>query len=338
MLASTARFAFQGSKIRGTLVPHRAVFAKKANIPIKYFNPSQNSNILSRSFYSSKFFLDDDKKKTITLDPKYQGKKSTATLEQSRPSLSTMTKSVVSPTPCSSQAPRTVVRGPEDLESIKANISKLLEQEIETVKEEALAVEIHSDVTKQFLAKTKYEITDGKEGEVSLKRTQGNQTITVVFNRNEPSESQEFEQMEEDAEGSAKENEELVSKDEASAGAIPVKQSVQIEVAFNDKKGKWVLGGFAGKDNRLYIEDMSIAPSAEEATSSEQSLEAIPFESLSDELQDRIYDYLDEVAVDDQLAHFVKYYTAECETKSAVKFLENLKDLMKSTPPKSEDA
>ncbi len=61
----------------------------------------------------------------------------------------------------------------------------------------------------------------------------------------------------------------------------------------------------------------------------EQSLDALPFESLTDELQDRIYDYLDEVAVDDQLAHFVKHYTAECETKSAVKFLENLKDFMR---------
>jgi len=119
----------------------------------------------------------------------------------------------------------------------------------------------------------------------------------------------------------AKETDDLVAKE--GENSMPIKQSLQVEVAFSDKKSKWVLGGFAGKDNRLYIEDMSIAHQAEKTetvdnastTNEPTPLEALPFESLSDELQDRIYDFLDEVHVDDQLAHFVKYYTAESETK-----------------------
>jgi len=174
-----------------------------------------------------------------------------------------------------------------------------------------------------FLQKQKYEIIEGKEGEVTLKRSHANQTVTVIFNKNEPAESQEYENMEEEAAETAKETDDLVAKE--GQNGMPVKQTVQIEISFTDKKGKWVLGGFAGKDNRLYIEDMSIAHGDE---APDQSLEALPFESLSDELQDRIYDFLDEVAVDDQLAHFVKYYTAESETKSAVRFLENLKNFM----------
>jgi len=282
-------------------------------------------NVLNRSFYSSKIFLNDDKKKAIPIDPKLQqAKKPTATMEPPKVATSSSVRSVANiPTTSTGAAPRTVVRGPEDLEAIKANISKLLEQEIETVKDEALAVDAHTDITKQFLAKTKYEIIEGKEGEVTLKRSHANQTVTVIFNKNEPAESQEYENMEEEAAETAKETDDLVAKE--GQNGMPVKQTVQIEISFTDKKGKWVLGGFAGKDNRLYIEDMSIAHGDE---APDQSLEALPFESLSDELQDRIYDFLDEVAVDDQLAHFVKYYTAESETKSAVRFLENLKNFM----------
>ncbi len=94
-----------------------------------------------------------------TTDPKIQQARKTSTIEQSRPTGSTqIPKSAVIPTPGATSAPRTVVRGPEDLDAIKTNIAKLLEQEIETVKEEALAVDAHTDLTKQFLAKTKYEV------------------------------------------------------------------------------------------------------------------------------------------------------------------------------------
>jgi len=328
------------SRVRGN-TPHRAVFPQKN--PIKYSAPLNNKstlsinyapeNVLNRSFYSSKFFLTDDKKKAAPIDPKLQQTRKTTTMEQGSSTSNTM-KSAVIPTPGSTQTPRTVVRGPEDLNDIKANISKLLDNEIETVRDEAVAIDVQSDLTKQFLAKTKYEIIEGKEGEVTLKRVQGVHTISVMFNKNEPAESQEMEQMDEDPEASAKETEDLVGKE--GENSMPIKQSIQVEVAFSDKKSKWILGGFAGKDNRLYIEDMSIAQQPEKVEAAESAvatndappLEALPFESLSDELQDRIYDFLDEVHVDDQLAHFVKFYTAESETKSAVKFLQNLKELM----------
>jgi hypothetical protein len=56
------------------------------------------------------------------------------------------------------EQPRTVVRGPESLDEIKGNIVKLLDGEIQTVKDQSMVADIQSDFTKQFLAKTKYEV------------------------------------------------------------------------------------------------------------------------------------------------------------------------------------
>jgi len=234
-------------------------------------------------------------------------------------------------------APRTVVRQPESIDDIKMGISKLLEEEIESVKENALAIETQQDIVRQFLARTKYEITEGKEGDIIMKRTQGDHTVTITFNRDEPVD-EEMEQENEPAQAEAEEQKEEGQTDEP-GGSFPQKQSVNIEITFANKPLKWILGGFAGKDNRLYIEDMSLA--TEEQTKkmadtnpmkdgiAPPSVDAIPFESLADNLQDRIYDFLDEVAVDDQLAHFIKVYTVTAEAKVAVKFLENLKEVIK---------
>jgi len=233
------------SRVRGN-TPHRAVFPQKN--PIKYSAPLNKStlsinygseNVLNRSFYSSKFFLTDDKKKAAPIDPKLQQTRKTTTMEQGSSTTSSTMKSAVIPTPGSTQTPRTVVRGPEDLNDIKANISKLLDNEIETVRDEAVAIDVQSDLTKQFLAKTKYEIIEGKEGEVSLKRVQGVHTITVMFNKNEPAESQELEQMDEDPEASAKETDDLVAKE--GENSMPINNLFKLKLLFLIRKanGFW---------------------------------------------------------------------------------------------------
>jgi len=262
------------------------------------------------------------------------------TIVPEQPRMATTNKGAVVP----QAQPRTVVRQPESLDDIKVGISKLLDEEIESVKENALAIETQQDIVKQFLARTKFEVTEGKEGDVIMKRIHGDHVITVTFNKDEPVDDEVDSENEPNAaeEEDGKEADASGQEAEAAGGTFPQKQAVNIEVAFSNKPLKWILGGFAGKDNRLYIEDMSLAteeqtkkmaetpvnPLLKESTAP-PSVDAIPFESLADNLQDRIYDFLDEIGVDDQLAHFIKVYTVTAEAKTAVKFLENLKEVIK---------
>jgi len=289
--------------------------------------------IAKRTFFSSPIVYKDQKG-----DPKPQPTM-TETVQRAADPKGT-TKAAVVPTTTG----RTVVRQPESVDDIKTGISKLLDEEIESVKENALPVDSQSDIIKQFLARTKYEVSEGKDGDIIMKRTQGEHTVTITFNKDEPVED-EMENMpgqagETENEPAAEEEDEKDAQSKEEGGSFPQKQAVNIEVQFGSKPTKWVLGGFAGKDNRLYIEDMSITTEEDhkkmaEVTAANQStapsVDAIPFESLADNLQDRIYDFLDELAVDDQLAHFVKSYTMAAEAQSAVKFLENLKNLIKPT-------
>jgi len=262
----------------------------------------------ARSFHSSAFLKDKkvDTKKVVTTTGTTTTQKTSAVVPD----------------------PRTVVRGPESLDDIKTNIVKLLDGEIQTVKDQTMAVDIQSDFTKQFLAKSRYEISESKDGEVAMIRTHGPHKIKVTFNRSEEPEENYDDQEAEPEEGAAEDEDasDLVERGDQRPAS---KQALTSEIAFGDKEGKWILSGFAGKDNRLYIEDMSISHAKTKEEEDEESLEALPFETLSDDLQDRIYDLLDEVNVDDQLAHFVKQYSLEAETKSAIKFFENLKGLLK---------
>jgi len=263
----------------------------------------------ARSFHSSVFLKDKkDTKKVVTTTAT-----ATATTQKS--------SAIVA-------EPRTVVRGPESLEDIRSNIAKLLDGEIQTVKDQSMTVDIQSDFTKQFLAKSKYEVSETKEGEVTLIRSHGPHRVKITFSRTEE-QDENYDDQEQGAEEGCVEDEDSRDLVERGDQRPASKQALTIEIAFADKEGKWVLSGFAGKDNRLYIEDMSISHAKTKEEEDEESLEALPFETLSDDLQDRIYDLLDEVNVDDQLAHFVKQYCAEAETKSAIKFFENLKGLLK---------
>jgi len=271
--------------------------------------------LLPRSFSLSKFSFD-QQKKGPRLEPKPETQKKVSVATATQDSKTTAATSIVDTNT------RTVVRGAETEEQIKSSVSKLLETEVENLKDNFMSVDVQADIAKQFLAKSKYEVTEGKDGEVIMKRSQGNQQITVTFNRSEIAEPDEedVEEAEQAEQGEEKSN----SEDNSNL----TKQSLQVEISFKEKKEKWVLSAFSGKDNRLYVEDMSVTP-IDIPASETSALEALPFESLSDDVQDRIYDLLDEFSVDDQLAHFVKWYTMSSEAKSAIKLLENLKDLLK---------
>ena len=55
----------------------------------------------------------------------------------------------------------------------------------------------------------------------------------------------------------------------------------------------------------------------------------IVFDDLSVPMQDRIYDYLDELGVDDRMAHFIKVTVARERKESDIEFLNNFKEIIK---------
>jgi len=104
------------------------------------------------------------------------------------------------------------------------------------------------------------------------------------------------------------------------------------------------LGRLCWEDNRLYVEEMravmgEVGKTAEGLDAIEEVQPTI-FDELNNDLQDRIYDFLDELGVDDRVAHFEKAYLVEYKNKTDIGFLNTLKTLItdkdkpeeKSTP------
>jgi len=95
-----------------------------------------------------------------------------------------------------------------------------------------------------------------------------------------------------------------------------------------DKEGKekanFHITGFAGVDDRLYIQEMICGNGKETEESS-----YVIFEDLSDGMQDRIYDWLDELGLDDRMAHFVKSMVAKEKKDSDITFLNRFKEALR---------
>lgn len=242
--------------------------------------------------------------------------------------------------------PRTVIRGPESLADIKSNISKLCDEEIRLLQEtEGLTEAVDAEIGLSFLATNKFTLNETEDGLVKLTRALDNHVVVVTFDKfEEPAQEEEArdqdedEDVEENDEDAEEDIDEDLENEDGKDEELSYKTNLNIEVQFKNKdgshKGKWILSGFAGKDNRLYINDMGIDKTEPKAVvedpESEIPQNMVPFETLSDDMQDRLYDFLDEVGVDDQLAHFVKQYLIQAEVKQASNFLEELKNLMKN--------
>lgn len=108
--------------------------------------------------------------------------------------------------------------------------------------------------------------------------------------------------------------------------SLPQKQYLDIEITYSSRtgksKGQLRVEGFAGKDNRLYIESMSITREGE------PKQPRIYFADLSDDMQDRIYEYLEEFHLDDSMAQFVKQQVARERSAEDIEFLKEFKNLI----------
>lgn len=176
-----------------------------------------------------------------------------------------------------------------------------------------------------------YQITEEKreeeDGEIVytvLTKEANNTTIKISFRVDE--EQEEEEDYENEDEGEEEEEEEDYEDGEPVKNlrehpefeSLPRKHAVEIELTVQGKQkgqreGSFYLEGFAGVDNRLYLDEIVVEKEGDEEAS------FCIFDDLSDEIQDRIYDYLDSLGVDDKLALFVKVMKFDFNSPAATR-------------------
>jgi len=133
----------------------------------------------------------------------------------------------------------------------------------------------------------------------------------------------------------------------------PRRKDFLIELTFLDKqgkpKGKWALNAFSGENDRLFVESMATPPetpqiptiekaSAEKTVAAAKPVElgeeemedynVFEFDNMTQQFQDKVYDFLDVLGIDDQLAQFVRQYPSRYESKSQMEFLQTIKKFM----------
>jgi len=150
---------------------------------------------------------------------------------------------------------------------------------------------------------------------------------------------------EDEEEEAEEENEEEEGDDDSVGGNKPKRKDYTLEVAFLDKqgktKGRWSIQGFSGEDDRLFVDSLSLPPkepkSVKETTSQGIQLEdfgddetysVFSFDEMSQEVQDKIYDFLDLLGADDQLAFFIRQYPVRFRNRAQTQFLEDLSKLL----------
>jgi len=246
----------------------------------------------------------------------------------------------------------------ESLDDITKDLVQLTEKEIQTILDDD-ANSIQTERGKTWLEQSKYVLSpvpDQKDSLMLTKKT-GNASVTVLFKKEyeEVDEEEGNEANEDQYEEGAETNEQEVAQDEDNEGQegwirsgdelpdredLPQKHSMEIDIRIQDKdgkqKGKLHLYGFAGLDDRLYINEMLCESGPEVAANPNEKKSYIVFDDLSDPMQDRIYDYLDELGVDDRMAHFVKTTVAREKKENDIAFLNNFKEILKSKKKKNK--
>jgi len=88
-------------------------------------------------------------------------------------------------------------------------------------------------------------------------------------------------------------------------------------------RGVWKFSCTAGEDNRLYIDAMAVQHHGND------NPEPVPFNELSPEFQDRVYDYMDTLNLDDKLALFAKQYVGHYSNNNQIELVSSIQKLLK---------
>lgn len=209
----------------------------------------------------------------------------------------------------------------ESVDDIKKDLTRVFDSEV-ALRKDALATSPLWEVAQEWLAKSGFKVTE-EDSIITLTKKTGSLTASVKFStivEEEPEDADKEEEYEDDNVVEAEENVEEGEAEEHEDDA-PKEVGVDVHIQVADKsgkpKGEFVIRGFAGVDNRLYAESVEIDGAA-----------PLDWYALQDDTQDRLYDLLDAVGVDDQLSLFVKQRVLIAEIDGEVSALESLKKLL----------
>jgi len=233
--------------------------------------------------------------------------------------------------------------GPKDPVRIQGEMKQLIDQEVA-----ALETEATDPFLSEYLRVAQFEIVPRKQEELyKLTKTMDNFKIDIAFSTEPPMPEEnpednfdmdELKDEDADEDGAPgkrfrnedeDEDEELGEDEEGNENPWISPISVSVKVQFLDPqtknpKGTWELECLAGEEERLYVEQMRVHDVNGNTVS--QTL----FDGLSQPVQDKVYDLLDEIGVDDNLAKFVQHAVVDELRNDEVNFLRTFKGMLLS--------
>jgi len=238
------------------------------------------------------------------------------------------------------------------LEHWKKQLSVLASKEINEIKGQIESqFGSPNNHTPQWLSKSGFAIKRLNDGTIQLLKETKGFNVTISFdpmfqeeNQNEYDdtnvpEAGEGKSDSESSSESSSENED--NQDEADQAEKPNTQSVPFGVDLailgkeGEAKGTVTFVGEVGADCRVYINTVQAIQGAQPVRTNKLDIEdfvhpSAEFDRLSQDVQDRMYDLLDEIGVDDKMGSYIRYFVDTYETTNTVSVLDNLQKIFSS--------
>jgi len=194
---------------------------------------------------------------------------------------------------------------------------------------------VHAETASKWLTTSGYKLStsvdkddDGLEQSyIHLQKDVGPTHVKVSFipwEEDEDAEKDDEGQDMQQAEGEDEQDPNNIGQEEE----IQSTQAVTIRITMKDNaggaKGEIKMRGFAGVDHRLYVRELDAKKQGVESTPHSTYLS-----ELSGDLQDKVYDFLDNLGVDDNMAFFIKQEVIRDRSRADIKFLNTFRELLK---------
>jgi len=235
--------------------------------------------------------------------------------------------------------------GPAKLEATKKEIIKLADGEIKKIKE--IQEHAFSNVPQEaqnWLTKSAFVLGEGEDaGSATLTRETDKYWVRTSFSilnpeemlDDDPESLQDLQQQKslegDDSEvGSDNEGKEPgEDADKVKSEEKPKSIIYRTELKFKNKegeiKGAIMFTGEVGIDCRIYITDIS----AYEGTAPKNEGGLALFDRLGQDAQDKLYDLLDEVGVDDRMGSYMRFHVDSFEDRSTIEVMQLVQKILK---------
>jgi len=226
----------------------------------------------------------------------------------------------------------------------KKELLTLTSSEIRIIKEnQEIQLSSGNDEAQSWLQKSGYKVAEKDEG-ISLTKTTPDYSCEIIFHPyGEEDESEDvgdgipegehdLNSLGEDKGSDEESVDEAINAGSEGEGKEPIKSlPFHAEVSFTDKqgnfKGRVTFSGEVGGDCRLYINELQSSTSPKTDQDKDKFQPTAIFERLSQDIQDRLYDLLDEVGIDDRLGSYIRYFADTYEDNNTIQVLENMKKI-----------